>query len=139
MQVSVGASKRHGAPISPGINSIAATATLTVPVQRLTDRGPYDCIVADGCGSKVSKAATLTIGCACSVADVAGTGLDGLLPDGIVDGSDFVAFINSFATADVAVDSVADVAGGGPDGLLPDGIIDGDDFVAFINAFSTGC
>lgn len=62
--------------------------------------------------------------------------------DGTVDGSDFIAFINSFAIGDVTVDPVADVAGGGdparPAGG-PDGTIDGSDFIEFINAFSIGC
>jgi len=77
--------------------------------------------------------------CGCSIADVAGGGPDGQLPDGVVDGSDFVGFINSFSVGDVAVDAAADVAGSGPDGLLADGIIDGSDFIAFINGFSAGC
>jgi hypothetical protein len=51
--------------------------------------------------------------------------------DGIVDGSDFIAFINSFGVGDPTVDGVADVNG--------DGVIDGGDFVAFINAFAEGC
>jgi microcystin-dependent protein len=76
---------------------------------------------------------------ACSLADVAGGGPTGLSPDGVVDGSDFIAFINSFGTGDIGTDALADVAGGGPDGLQPDGVIDGGDFVAFINAFAAGC
>ena len=75
----------------------------------------------------------------CSTADIAGGGIDGRSFDGIVDGADFVAFINSFSTGDVAVDPLADVAGGGGSGEQPDGIIDGADFIAFINAFSAGC
>jgi len=31
------------------------------------------------------------------LADVAGAGIDGLSPDGIIDGNDFIAFINAFA------------------------------------------
>ena len=65
------------------------------------------------------------------LADLAGGPTSG--PDGTVDGSDFVAFINAFG----ASDSLADVAGGVPSG--PDGIVDGSDFVAFINAFGAGC
>ncbi len=76
---------------------------------------------------------------ACSLADIVGAGADGNQPDGIVDGSDFVAFINSFAVGDRTLDALADVAGGGADGLSPDGIIDGSDFIAFINAFAAGC
>ncbi len=59
----------------------------------------------------------------CSLADVAA--------DGVVDGADFVAFINSFGTGDAITDPLADVNA--------DGTIDGTDFVAFINAFGEGC
>jgi len=51
--------------------------------------------------------------------------------DNVVDGSDFVAFINSFGVGDVTIDPTADVNA--------DLIIDGSDFVAFINAFGAGC
>lgn len=57
--------------------------------------------------------------------------IGGSCPDGIVDGSDFIAFINGFVTGDPAVDPVADINA--------DGIVDGNDFVAFINAFAAGC
>ena len=73
-----------------------------------------------------------------SIADIAG-GPGGIGPDGIVDGLDFIAFINSFSTGDPTIDPLADVAGSGNDGLSPDGIVDGNDFIAFINAFSSGC
>jgi len=53
------------------------------------------------------------------------------IPDGIVDGSDFISFINAFA----AGDSLADITGSGSD-TVPDGIIDGNDFILFINAFA---
>ena len=65
------------------------------------------------------------------LADIAGGPTGG--PDGIVDGSDFIAFINAFG----AGDPQADVAGGPTGG--PDGIVDGSDFIAFINAFGAGC
>ncbi len=52
-------------------------------------------------------------------------------PDGVVDGSDFITFINSFSTGDLLLDSAADVN--------HDGVIDGGDFIEFINAFSAGC
>ncbi len=51
--------------------------------------------------------------------------------DLVVDGNDFVAFINSFGIGDPAIDAIADVNF--------DGVIDGNDFVAFINAFAAGC
>ena len=73
------------------------------------------------------------------LSDLVGTGDDGREPDGTVDGSDFVAFINSFAIGDASVDPVADVAGGGANALEPDGTIDGSDFIEFINSFVAGC
>lgn len=75
----------------------------------------------------------------CSPADIAGGGDAGRSPDGTVDGSDFIAFINSFGIGDTTVDALADIAGGGADGLAADGTIDGSDFIAFINAFAIGC
>jgi hypothetical protein len=75
----------------------------------------------------------------CSVADVSGGGDLGNLPDGTVDGTDFIAFINSFGIGNAAVDAIADIAGGGPNADQPDGTIDGTDFIAFINAFAIGC
>jgi len=48
-------------------------------------------------------------------------------PDGVVDGSDFVVFINAFAAAAILAD------------LDGDGVVDGSDFVVFINAFGAGC
>ena len=47
--------------------------------------------------------------------------------DSILDGSDFIAFINAFAADQPAAD------------VVPDGIIDGSDFIFFINAFGAGC
>ncbi len=73
------------------------------------------------------------------IADVAGGGDLGNLPDGTIDGTDFIAFINSFGIGDASVDATADVAGGGANGDEPDGTIDGSDFIAFINAFAAGC
>jgi len=116
------------------LNQTAATLTITSATS--ADSGIYDVVVANGCGSATSVSLTLTVRAACSLADLAH---GGACPDGTVDGSDFVAFINSFSTGDVAADALADLAGGGDDGSLPDGIIDGSDFIAFINAFSVGC
>ena len=61
-----------------------------------------------------------------AIADIANGG------DGIVDGDDFVAFINAFSANDVA----ADVMNGGSPGS--DGVVDGNDFIAFINSFAQG-
>ena len=86
-----------------------------------------------------SGAGTLSISCTvpppppptpCSVADIVDSG--GTAPgDGTLDGSDFIAFINSFSIGDATVDSLAD--------LNFDGTIDGTDFIDFINAFGLGC
>ncbi len=73
------------------------------------------------------------------ISDIAGGGAVGNDPDGTVDGSDFIAFINSFGIGDATVDNKADVVGGGANGDQPDGTIDGTDFIAFINAFGAGC
>lgn len=62
--------------------------------------------------------------------------------DGTVDGTDFVTFINSFASGDAAADPAADVTGGGDPASAaggPDGTIDGSDFIAFINGYAAGC
>jgi hypothetical protein len=100
----------------------------------------YRCIITNSCGSSASESATLTLAQSCSVADIVGTGSGPTdCGDANVDGSDFIAFINSFGIGDATVDPLADVAGGGDDGLEPDGTIDGGDFIAFINAFSIGC
>lgn len=99
-------------------------------------------VVTGACGSATSEPAAVTVVARCSLADVAGTVLASgaaTCGDGTVDGTDFIAFINSFGVGDAAVDPVADVAGGGGDGLEPDGTIDGTDFIAFINAFGVGC
>jgi len=102
--------------------------------------------VTQGTARKFSSRESLTVGQRpvllvefappCSLADIAGSGNCG---DGIVDGDDFIAFINSFSVGDPTIDARADVAGGGAAGLSPDGIIDGNDFVAFVNAFAAGC
>ncbi len=71
-------------------------------------------------------------------ADVAGAGYNGLYPDGIIDGNDFVAFINAFSAGEL----LADIAGG-TDPSSPcggaDGTVDGSDFICFINNFALGC
>ena len=66
------------------------------------------------------------------MADIAGPSVQPP-PDGNVDGSDFIAFINAFAASDLAADIT------GADLPIPDGVIDGSDFIAFINAFAAGC
>ena len=128
----------HPSPVHSTIaNPSAATSTLAFVADAAAS---YDCIVTNACGSLTSSPANITLASRCSIADIAGT--DGgtmSCGDSVVDGSDFIAFINSFSTGDLAIDPLADVAGGGDAGLSPDGIVDGSDFVAFINAFAAGC
>ena len=66
----------------------------------------------------------------CSPADIVG-GAAGPGPDGTLDGSDFIAFINSFAIGEAVIDPAAD--------LDRDGTIVGSVFLTFINAFALGC
>jgi len=127
-----------------GLATAAGSTTSTLTLSSIAASGNgFRCTVTSACGSTNSVPAILTtISCPtlpCSLADIAGAGPAGLDPDGIVDGSDFIAFINSFAVGDPTIDPLADVAGGGAAGLSPDGIIDGSDFIAFINAFTVGC
>jgi hypothetical protein len=97
-------------------------------------------IVSNLCGTATSGAGSLTIPVRCSRADVAGTSAGGAsCSDGVTDGADFIAFINSFSVGDPTTDPLADVAGAGPSNDDPDGVIDGTDFNAFINAFAAGC
>ncbi len=132
--------RKAGVPIDTAANPSAATDTLRLVRVQAGDAGLYDCIVSTDCGSVTSAAARLTVRtCICLEADIAGGGDAGNEPDGTVDGTDFIAFINSFAIGDAAVDPLADIAGGGDTGLEPDGTIDGTDFIAFINAFAIGC
>jgi hypothetical protein len=71
-------------------------------------------------------------------ADVAGAGYNGLYPDGIIDGNDFVAFVNAFSAGDLLADIAGEPQLGTPCGV-PDGTVDGDDWICFTNNFSLGC
>jgi len=123
--------RRNTTPIN-----MANGATFVISSAAAGSIGSYDVVVTNACGTATSPAVTVNVSLPCSIADLTHSGT---CADGTVDGSDFIAFINSFGTGDVAVDPLADVAGGGNAGDLPDGIVDGSDFVAFINAFSAGC
>ncbi len=132
--------RKAGVPIDAAVNPSALTDTLILTNVQVIDGGSYNCIVTDTCTSSTSSPAILTTRyCVCVLADIAGGGANGNEGDGIIDGSDFIAFINSFAAGDVSTDPRADIAGGGLVGLDPDGIIDGTDFIIFINVFSAGC
>jgi len=98
-----------------GAAAAAGTWTLTV-----TDNGAIDVGTIDSFELVINPSACNTPVC---LADVNN--------DNVVDGSDFIAFVNSFGVGDVTIDPIADVNA--------DLIIDGGDFVAFINAFGAGC
>ncbi len=75
-----------------------------------------------------------TVGGNPNPADIVSIGGDPV-PDGLVTGDDFNAFIAAFGAQDL----LADITGVGGPPALPDGLLTGDDFIAFINAFAQGC
>ena len=118
----------NGAAISLASNPTATSATLIIGNAIAASAGNYDCIITAPCGSAASNTVALTVTAPCSIADLPTAST---CADGIVDGSDFIAFINSFSAADITADPLADVNA--------DGTIDGGDFIDFINAFTVGC
>jgi trimeric autotransporter adhesin len=134
--------RKGGVPIDGTLNPSALTPVLQLTRISAADAGIYDCLVTNPatCGGLATTTVQLSVRQGCSLADIAGNPASGSdCGDGTVDGSDFIAFINSFGIGDATVDPLADVAGGGDTGLDADGVIDGDDFIAFINAFAVGC
>ncbi len=86
--------RKAGVPIPATANESATSAALVLPAITDSDGGLYDCIITNGCSSTVSSPARLSPR---SPADIAGGGADGQQPDGVVDGNDFIAFINAYA------------------------------------------
>ena len=86
--------RKAGVPIPVAANPTAAFSALQIPTITDDDTGLYDCVVTNGCTVITSSPARLT---ARSPADISGGGSDGNQPDGIVDGNDFITFINAFA------------------------------------------
>ena len=117
--------------IKAGVRTFIAWNPTAAPVNVAFSNGAHLCVPP---GQMVKTTAPLgCIAAACSVADLVGPG--GNPPgDGILDGDDFIAFINAFSSDG----PLADIVGGG--GTAPgDGVIDGNDFIAFINGFGAGC
>lgn len=132
--------RKNGFPIYRSDTPSATTASLVLDRVSIWDEGSYDCIITNGCGSVTSTPATLSVfACPCPLADIAGGGGDGRLPDGTVDGTDFIAFMNSYALGDIAVDPLADIYGGAEGGTDPNGVIDDYDFFMFTFSFASGC
>ena len=135
----------NAAPGGAAVISASNVHTSTLGIRPLTASTnltrAFRCMVSSACGNIISSPASLTVEpCrGCSPADIAGGHPPGPNYDGIVDGSDFIAFFNSFSTGDPTLDRLADIAGAGPDNDQPDGTIDGTDFIAFMNAFAAGC
>jgi hypothetical protein len=119
-----------GRPVSdyPGILVNSSTAT-NVPLHFAITAGgvteTFQAFKPERFG--VYFAAFSLTGCAADLVSAGGIPV----PDGIIDGEDFIAFINSFALGDASVDPLADIDG--------DGTIDGNDFITFINTFGGGC
>lgn len=126
-------------PCGGEVTSTGSQASPAISVTLTGCIGTYSvrCIVINSCGSTISNVATFTatLPSPCGFADlVDGSGNPASCGDGSVDGNDFTAFLNAFASGG----SVADVVGG--EGNPPgDGSVDGNDFAAFLNAFSAGC
>ncbi|MBS0195364.1 MAG: hypothetical protein JSR77_01265 [Planctomycetes bacterium] len=95
-------------------NPSAQTDTLIIPSALAADRGTYDCIVTNACGSVTSLPAALTV-CAAD-----------FNCDGGVDGGDIESFFTRWADGDAAADTNAD------------GGVDGDDVRAFFEAWMRG-
>ena len=125
----------NGSPVTTPSATGATTTTLRIPSVAISNSGNYSLRVTGPCATVTSPVAMVIVTpvvTACGTADIVGGG--GLPPgDGIIDGSDFIAFINAFASDD----PMADVASSGGPGA--DGIVDGSDFIAFINSFAQGC
>ena len=125
----------NGSPVTAPSATGTTTTTLRIPSVAISNSGNYSLRVTGPCATVTSPVAAVMVTpvvTACGTADIVGGG--GLPPgDGIIDGSDFIAFINAFASDD----PMADVASSGIPG--PDGIVDGSDFIAFINSFAQGC
>jgi hypothetical protein len=125
----------NGSPVTtPGATG-TTTTTLHIPSVSISNSGNYSLRVTGACATVTSPVAVVIVTpvvTSCGTADIVGGG--GTPPgDGIIDGSDFIAFINAFPISDPLAD-VANSAGPGADG-----IVDGSDFIEFINSFSQGC
>lgn len=70
---------------------------------------------------------------ACNAADF-GSAASGSVPDGILSGADFLAFLDAFERGEAR----ADLAGPA-DPRTPDGVLSGADFFGFLLAFAAGC
>jgi len=89
--------RRDGVFLNSTVNPSALTSVLTLANFADANVGTYDCVVSNNCGEVISATASVTLGrCGC-LADLVGAGIDGMEPDGTVDGADFIAFINAFA------------------------------------------
>lgn len=108
--------RKDGVPLlDGGCYSGCRTQVLTVAPVVGTAEGEYDCVVSGPEGSLISDPATLTV----CLAD--------LDCDGVVDFSDYLAFLNLYDSGD----PLADING--------DGVVDFADYLEFLNEFTAGC
>jgi hypothetical protein len=124
--------RRDGQLLDIAQNPSAATSTLTLTSVSALSAGNYDCVVANACGSVVSNAANLFVGCA-SPANVAGPGQEPTC-DGVLTADDIIVFLNWWFAADPR----ADIARQGQV-PQPDGAFTADDLIYYINLFFQGC
>ena len=128
----------NGTLPSGAIVTGATGPTLTISNFQSQDAGQYYCSLIGDCSINFSAVVTLTVGGACTLADVASDSLDTTYnPNGSVGPEDLDAFIAAFI-ADNA--SVADVASDSLDTTYnPNGSVGPEDLDAFIASFIAGC
>ncbi len=116
----------------PGDNPVWVWAGEDLGFNGNTDQGLWQ----TGLGAVVSiRVEGTPVSSVCNLADITGIGGPPAIPDGLLTGDDFNAFISAFAAGEL----LADVTGIGGPPAIPDGLITGDDFNAFIAAFAQGC
>ena len=115
-----------------------AAVTLTITGAQFADQGQYTAVFTSPCDAATSAPATVIIAPPpCNIADITAIGGPPALPDGLLTGDDFAAFIAAFTTGNPG--GLADITGIGGPPASPDGLLTGDDFNAFIAAFASGC
>jgi hypothetical protein len=108
----------------------ATTSLLTIRNLNATDAGNYDCLVTSTCGSSISAASRLTIGCAADYDDGSGTGN----PDGGVTIEDMLYYTLLWRNGNVA----ADLDDGSGTGSADSGV-GIEDLLFYLNRFNAGC
>jgi hypothetical protein len=108
--------------VDGGRVSGAATPTLTIAPTAVSDAGWYACVASNACGSLVSTAASLTVGCYANC--------DGSTTPPILTVNDFLCFVNRFTAQSPYANC---------DGSTAAPALNVNDFVCFLNLFTGGC